>query len=90
MRKDEFDCKPSLVDSRISKTCEKAFKLTTSLQCARDLCEEYVAARIWPLKKGWSFVRFLRKLWKGKKYLFPDSEVIRCLSMKQMKNLFLC
>jgi hypothetical protein len=47
------------------------------MQSARDLCEEYIAARIWPLKKGWSFVRFREKVVRGKTYIFPDNEVFR-------------
>jgi hypothetical protein len=47
------------------------------MQSARDLCEEYIAARIWPLKKGWSFVRFHEKVVRGKTYIFPDNEVFR-------------
>jgi hypothetical protein len=45
------------------------------MQSARDFCEEYIAAQIWPLKKGWGFVRFHEKLVKGKTYIFPDNEV---------------
>ena len=44
------------------------------MQSARDFCEEYIAARIWPLKKSWGFVRFHEKVVKGKTYLFPDNE----------------
>jgi hypothetical protein len=58
MRKDEFDCTPSLVDTKNSQSCVKAYNLTASLQCCRDLVEEYIAARTWPLKKGWNFVRY--------------------------------
>lgn len=49
MSKNSFDCKPSFENSKLSKTCEKAYTLTASIQGARDLCEEYIAARIWPL-----------------------------------------
>jgi hypothetical protein len=62
---------------RNSKSCEKFYKLAASMQSARDFCEEYIAARIWPLKKGWGFVRFHEKLVKGKTYIFPDNEVFR-------------
>jgi hypothetical protein len=47
------------------------------MQSARDFCEEYIAARIWPLKKGWSFVRFHDKVVNGKNYLFPENEAFR-------------
>ena len=45
------------------------------MQSARDLCEEYLAARVWSLKKGWSFVCFHKKVVRGKDYLYPDKEV---------------
>jgi hypothetical protein len=35
------------------------------MQSALDFCEEYIAARIWPLKIGWSFIRFHEKMVKG-------------------------
>jgi hypothetical protein len=44
------------------------------MQSARDFCEEYIAARIWPLKKGWSFVCFHEKMVRGKSYIFLDNE----------------
>jgi hypothetical protein len=56
MHKNSFDYKPEFQSSRSSKSCEKFYKLAASMQSARDLCEEYIAARIWSLKKGWSFV----------------------------------
>jgi hypothetical protein len=60
---------------RSSKSCDKFYKLAANMQSARDSCEEYIVARIWPLKKGWGFVRFHEKLVKGKTYIFPDNEV---------------
>jgi hypothetical protein len=77
MHKNNFDCKPEFQSSRSSKSCEKFYKLVASMQSARDFCEEYIAAQIWPLKKGWCFVRFHEKLVKGKTYIFPDNEVFR-------------
>jgi hypothetical protein len=47
------------------------------MQSARDSCEEYIAARIWPLKKGWSFIHFHEKIVRGKSYIFPDNESFR-------------
>jgi hypothetical protein len=75
--KNSFDCKPKFQSSRSSKSCEKFYKLAASMQSARDFYEEYIAARIWPLKKDWGFVRFHEKLVKGKTYIFPDNEVFR-------------
>ena len=51
MGKNVFDCKLKFLSTRNLKICEKAYKLTTSLQSACDLCEEYIAARVWALKK---------------------------------------
>jgi hypothetical protein len=47
------------------------------MQSARDLCEEYIAARIWPLKKGWNFIRFHERMVRGKSYIFLDNESFR-------------
>jgi hypothetical protein len=52
MSKNDFDCKPGLPSSKSSRTCEKIYRLAAAMQSARDFCEEYIAARIWPLKKG--------------------------------------
>jgi len=71
------DCKPEFASSKNFRTSEKAYKLTANLQSARDLCEEYIAARVWPLKKGWSFVHFHKKVVRGKDYLYPDKKAFR-------------
>ena len=44
MGKNVFYCKPEFLATKNSKICEKAHKLTASLQSAHDLCEEYIAA----------------------------------------------
>jgi hypothetical protein len=74
MSKNAFDCKPEFPSSKGSRTCEKIYKIAAIMQSARDFYEEYIAARIWPLKKGWSFVRFHEKMVRGKSYIFPDNE----------------
>ena len=66
MGRNIFYCKPEFPRTKNSKICEKAYKLTANLQSARDLCEEYIASQVWPLKKGWSFVHFHKKVVKGK------------------------
>ena len=58
MGRNVFYCNPEFPSTKNSKICEKAYKLTANMQSARDLCEEYIAARVWPLKKGWSFISF--------------------------------
>ena len=77
MSKNIFECKPNFPSSKKSRTCKKVYKLAASMQSAHDFCEEYIAARIWPLKKGWSCVRFHEKVVKGWNYLFPDNEAFR-------------
>jgi hypothetical protein len=77
MGKNIFDCKLDFPSTNNSKICEKAYELTASLQSARDLCEEYIAARVWPLKKGWSVVCFHNKVVREKDYLYPDKEAFR-------------
>jgi hypothetical protein len=77
MSKNAFDCKPELPSSKSSRTCEKIYRLAATMQSACDFCEEYITARIWPLKKGWSFVRFHEKMVKGRSYIFPDNESFR-------------
>jgi len=74
MTKNIFDCKPKFACSKNSRTFEKAYKLTANLQSAHDLYEEYITARVWPLKKGWSFACFHKKVIRGKDYLYPDKE----------------
>ena len=41
-----FYYKPKFLGTKNSKICEKPYKLTANLQSARDLCEEYIAARV--------------------------------------------
>ena len=72
-----FYCKPKFPSTKNSKICEKAYKLTANLQSARDLCKEYIAARVWPLKKGWSFIHFHKKVVRGKDYFYHDKEAFR-------------
>jgi len=87
MSKNIFECKPDFPISKNSRTCEKVYKLAASMQSARDFCEEYIAARIWPLKKGWGFVRFHEKVVKGKTYLFPYNEAFCPKSIPETKIL---
>jgi hypothetical protein len=87
MGKNTFDCKPIFTSTKNLKICEKAYKLTATMQGARDLCEEYLVAHVWPLKKGWSFVRFHKKTVRGKDYLYPDKEVVRPKNFHWMKIL---
>jgi hypothetical protein len=54
MGKSAFECKPVIEGTQNTKTIEKGYKLVASLQGTRDLCDEYIAARIWPLRNGWN------------------------------------
>jgi hypothetical protein len=74
MSKNAFVCKPEFLSSKSLRTCEKVYKIAASMQSARDLCEEYIAARIWPLKKGWNFIYFHERTVRGKSYIFLDNE----------------
>jgi hypothetical protein len=74
MSKNVFVCKSEFPSSKSSRTCEKVYKIAASMQSARDLYEEYIVARIWPLKKGWNFIRFHERTVRGKSYIFPDNE----------------
>jgi hypothetical protein len=73
-----------------SKSCDKFYRLATYMQSARDFCEEYIAVWIWPLKKGWDFVRFHEKLVKGKTYIFSDNEVFRPKKYTEDKDFCFC
>lgn len=76
MGKSAFECKPTFEDTGVSKTVEKAYKLGASLQCGRDLVEEYVAPRIWPLRRGWAPLHYHVKKIKSKQYKYLDFEVV--------------
>jgi hypothetical protein len=36
------------------KSCENAFHLASTILGGRDIIEEFVAARVWPISNGWS------------------------------------
>ena len=57
--------------------------MAASMQSARD----FIAARIWPLEKGWGFVHFFEKVVKGKTYLFPYNEAFCPKSIPETKIL---
>ena len=89
MGRNVFYCKPEFPSTKNSKICEKAHKLAVNLQSARDVCEEYIAARVWPLKKGWSFVCFHKKVVRGKDYIYPDKEAFRPKKYTRDEDFFL-
>jgi hypothetical protein len=86
MSKNVFVCKPEFPSSKSSRTCEKVYKIAASMQSARDLCEEYIAARIWPLRKGWSFIRFHEKMVRGKVIFFQITNHFAQRNILKMHN----
>jgi hypothetical protein len=36
------------------RICENAFHLASTILGGRDIIEEFVAARVWPISNGWS------------------------------------
>jgi hypothetical protein len=87
--KNVFDCKPEFLSTKNSKICEKAYKLIANLQSTRDLCKEYIAARVWPLKKGWSFIHFHKKAVRGRIIFILTKKLFARRSIQEMKFLFL-
>jgi hypothetical protein len=55
------------------KTCENAFFLASTILGGRDVIEEFVAARVWPLSHDWkpSDIVFLEVDWASQKVSFP-------------------
>jgi hypothetical protein len=41
------------------RSCESAFHLASTILGGRDIIEEFVAARIWPISNGWSPVEIV-------------------------------
>jgi hypothetical protein len=53
--------------------CKNAFHLATTLLGGRDIVEEFVAARIWPISHGWSPIEIVHYNvnWASKEVPFP-------------------
>jgi hypothetical protein len=47
MGKSVFKCKPSFLDTLISRNVEKSYNLVASLQGRCDLIKEYMDTQIW-------------------------------------------
>jgi hypothetical protein len=56
------------------KSSENGFYITSTILGSRDVIEEYVAARIWPLSHGWSpsEIICLDVYWASQKVPFPQ------------------
>jgi len=50
------------------KSCLEAFMTACQICGGRDVVEEFLAAKVWPLSAGWSPLRFERKRFAGLKY----------------------
>jgi len=50
------------------KPCLEAFMTACPICGVRDVVEEFLAAKVWPLSAGWSPLRFERKRFAGLKY----------------------
>ena len=57
------------------KSCMAAFKVACQICTGRDVVEEFLAARVWPLSAGWAPLRLERKQFAalGYEVLFPFS-----------------
>jgi hypothetical protein len=59
------------------RSCENAFHLASTTLGGRDIIEEFVAARVWPISSGWSPTELLyfNVNWADQKVPFPKFEI---------------
>jgi hypothetical protein len=57
------------------RNCESAFHLASTILGGRDIIEEFVAARIWPISSGWAPIKivYFNVNWQLKKCLSRSS-----------------
>jgi hypothetical protein len=55
------------------RNCENAFYLASTILGGRDIIEEFVAARVWPISNGWSPTELVHHIvnWADQKVPFP-------------------
>jgi hypothetical protein len=55
------------------RNCESAFHLASTILGGRDIIEEFVAARIWPISSGWSPIEivYFKVNWAAQEVPFP-------------------
>jgi hypothetical protein len=55
------------------RSCENAFHLASTILGGRDIIEEFVAARVWPISSGWSPIElvYYNVNWADQKVPFP-------------------
>jgi hypothetical protein len=56
-----------------TRNCESAFHLASTILGGRDIIEEFVAARIWPISSGWSPIEivYFNVNWAAQEVPFP-------------------
>jgi hypothetical protein len=61
------------------RSCENAFHLASTILGGRDIIEEFVAARVWPISSGWSPTELLyfNVNWADQKMPFPKFRALR-------------
>jgi hypothetical protein len=55
------------------RNCESAFHLASTILGGRDIIEEFVAARVWPISSGWfpTEIVYFNVNWASQKVPFP-------------------
>jgi hypothetical protein len=55
------------------RNCESAFHLASTILGSRDIIEEFVAARIWPISSGWAPIEivYFNVNWEAREVPFP-------------------
>jgi hypothetical protein len=62
------------------RSCENAFHLASTILGGRDIIEEFIAARVWPISSGWSPTELLyfNVNWADQKVPFPKFRIKLC------------
>jgi hypothetical protein len=59
------------------RSCENAFHLASTILGGRDIMEEFVAARVWPISYGWAPTKIVNfnVNWAAQEVLFPKFDL---------------
>jgi hypothetical protein len=62
------------------RNCESAFHLASTILGGRDIIEEFVAARVWPISSGWSptEIVYFNVNWAAQEVSFPKFGIKLC------------
>jgi hypothetical protein len=62
------------------RNCESAFHLASTILGGRDIIEEFVAARVWPISSGWSpnEIVYFNVNWAAQEVPFPKFGIKLC------------